>query len=168
MIEEHQDQDILKRARQIFDLEIEAAKAVKDRLNSGFVEAVHTILNRSGKVILVGAGKSGLIANKVNATLRSTGIVSIFLHPNDAAHGDLGVVSEGDIIIMISKSGETEELLDLVPALRRRGATLIAMVGVESSRLAKLSDIWIDVGVEREACPIGLAPTSSTTVTMLM
>jgi len=163
-----QSNDILMRAREIFDLEIAAAAGVRDRLNSGFVKAVEAILNRTGKVILVGAGKSGLIANKVNATLRSTGIVSIFLHPNDAAHGDLGVVSEGDIVILISKSGETEELLDLIPALRRRGAFLIAMVGEESSRLAKIADIWIDVGVEREACPIGLAPTSSTTVTMLM
>ncbi|MDP8207370.1 MAG: KpsF/GutQ family sugar-phosphate isomerase [Candidatus Electryonea clarkiae] len=163
-----QDQEIINRARQIFELELSAAHAVKDRLNSGFAEAVRVILDRKGKVVLIGAGKSGLIASKVNATFRSTGIVSIFLHPNDAVHGDIGVVSEGDVVILISKSGETDELLDLIPSLRHRGATLIAMVGEESSRLVRQADIWIDVGVEREACPIGLAPTSSTTVTMLM
>ena len=160
--------DIIKRAREIFDLEIAAVEDVRDRLGEGFIDAVEAMLNASGKVILVGAGKSGLIASKVAATLRSTGVVALFLHPSDAAHGDLGMVSEGDVVILISKSGETEEVRYLVPALRRRGATLIAMVGVESSRLARAADIWIDVGVEREACPIGLAPTSSATVMMLM
>lgn len=92
----------------------------------------------------------------------------MFLHPNDAAHGDLGMVSEGDVVILISKSGETEEVRDLIPAFKRRGVTLVAMVGEESSRIAQASDIWLDVGVEREACPVGLAPTSSTTVVMLM
>ncbi len=161
-------QDILARAREIFDQEIIAAQAVRDRLGEGFVKTVQAIMTLEGKVVLLGAGKSGLIANKINATLRSTGLVSLFLHPNDAAHGDLGVVSHGDVIVMISKSGETDELIDLVPALRRKDVTLIALVGDEDSRLTHLADIWIDVGVEREACPIGLAPTSSTTVTMLM
>lgn len=160
--------DILSRAKQIMDLEIAAAKAVRDRLNGGFVEAVDAILKTTGKVIFVGAGKSGLIAQKVAATLRSTGVVALFLHPSDAAHGDLGMVSEGDVVVLISKSGETEEVRDLIPALRRNGAKLIAMVGEESSRIARAADIWIDVGVEREACPIGLAPTSSTTVTVLV
>ncbi len=160
--------NILSRAREIFDLEISAAEAVKNRLGKSFADAVQLILENRGKVILVGVGKSGNIAAKIAATLRSTGIVSFFLHPSDAAHGDLGMVAEGDVVILISKSGETEEILDLVPILSHRGAKLIAMVGSEQSRLAKLADIWIDVGVEREACPIGLAPTSSTTVTMLM
>ncbi len=160
--------DILDRAREIFDLEIAAARAVRERFGEGFIKTVEAILDGSGKVVLIGAGKSGLIAAKVNGTLRSTGIVSIFLHPNDAAHGDLGVVSAGDVVILMSKSGETEEVLDLIPALRAKNVTLIAMVGEEGSRLARAADIWIDVGVEREACPIGLAPTSSTTVTMLM
>lgn len=159
--------DILSRAREIFDLEIEAAQAVRDRLDEHFVEAVKAILNCDGKVILVGAGKSGIIAHKIAATLRSVGIVSLFLHPGDAAHGDLGMVSDGDVVILISKSGETGEVYDLVPALRSHGATLIAMVGETASRLANSADIWVDIGVEREACPIGLAPTSSTTVTML-
>ncbi len=165
-------QGIIERAREIFDLEIAAAQDVRGRLGEGFVETVKAIMalngHGKGKVIFVGAGKSGLIANKINATFRSTGIVSLFLHPNDAAHGDLGVVSSGDVVVLISKSGETDELIDLVPALRNKEVTLIAMVGDESSRLAKLADIWVDVSVEREACPIGLAPTSSTTVTMLM
>jgi len=162
------ENDILKRAKEIFDLEIDASQAVRDRLNGHFVEAVRAILDTEGKVILIGAGKSGVIAQKVAATLRSTGTVALFLHPSDAAHGDLGMVSEGDVAILISKSGETEEVRDLIPALRRRGATLIAMVGEELSRITRAADIWLDVGVEREACPIGLAPTSSTTVTMLM
>lgn len=160
--------DILERAREIFNLEIEASCAVRDRLNGRFVEAVQAILEARGKIILIGAGKSGLIAQKVAATLRSTGMVALFLHPGDAAHGDLGMVTEGDVVILISKSGETEELRDLIPALRRKKTLLIAMVGEESSRIAQAADIWLDVGVEREACPIGLAPTSSTTVTMLM
>jgi arabinose-5-phosphate isomerase len=160
--------NILKRAKEIFDQEINAAREVRDRLNGTFVEAIETLLNNEGKVIFVGAGKSGLIAQKVAATLRSTGIVALSLHPSDAAHGDLGMVSDGDVVILISKSGETEEVRDLIPALKRRGAILIAMVGEEASRIAKASDIWLDVGVEREACPIGLAPTSSTTVTLLM
>lgn len=161
-------QNILGRAREIFNLEIEAASAVRDRLNGSFVDTVHAILNTTGKVILIGAGKSGVIAQKVAATLRSTGIVALFLHPGDAAHGDLGMVTDGDVVILISKSGETEELRDLIPALRRKETLLVAMVGEESSRIARSADIWLDVGVEREACPIGLAPTSSTTVTMLM
>jgi len=164
----NQESSILIRGKEIFDLEIDAAIAVRNRLNGRFVEAVRAIHETKGKVILIGAGKSGLIASKVAATLRSTGVVAFFLHPSDAAHGDLGMVSEGDVAILISKSGETEEVRDLIPALRRRGAKLIAMVGEQLSRITAAADIWIDVGVEREACPIGLAPTSSTTVTMLM
>lgn len=160
--------DIIQRARQIFDLEIQAAEAVKQRIGNGFLDAVELLHDHRGKVILAGAGKSGNIASKVAATFRSLGIVSLFLHPSDAFHGDLGLVTEGDVVILISKSGETDELIELIPVLRHRGAKLIAMVGSESSRLARACDIWIDVGVEREACPIGLAPTSSTTVTMLM
>ncbi|MBS1261266.1 MAG: Arabinose 5-phosphate isomerase KdsD [Calditrichaeota bacterium] len=160
--------DIITRAREIFRVETDAATEVSDRLNDTFVRTVRAILDTPGKVVLVGAGKSGLIAQKIAATLRSTGIVALFLHPSDAAHGDLGMVSERDVVILISKSGETEEVRDLIPALRRKRATIIAMVGEESSRIAREADIWLDVGVEREACPIGLAPTSSTTVTMLM
>lgn len=163
-----QNDTILDRAREIFNLEIDAACAVRDRLNGRFIKAVQAILDTRGKVIFVGAGKSGLIAQKVAATMRSTGVVALFLHPSDAAHGDLGMVTEGDVVILISKSGETEEVRDLIPALRRKKALLIAMVGEESSRIARAADIWLDVGVEREACPIGLAPTSSSTVTLLM
>ncbi len=165
---DQQNHDILQRAQEIFDQEIEAARAVRDRLNGRFVDAVRALRQTEGKVIFIGAGKSGLIARKVAATLRSIGYVALFLHPSDAAHGDLGMVSEGDVTILISKSGETEEVRELIPALRRKKTTLIAMVGEESSRIAREADIWLDVGVEREACPIGLAPTSSTTVTMLM
>jgi len=161
-------EDILVRAREIFRLEIIAAQKVAQRLNGQFVEAIRLILEAPGKIIFVGAGKSGLIAQKVAATMRSTGLVALFLHPSDAAHGDLGMVAEGDVVILISKSGETEEVRDLIPAFKRSGAKLIAMVGEESSRIAQASDAWLDVGVEREACPIGLAPTSSTTVMLLM
>ncbi|MFH0881905.1 MAG: KpsF/GutQ family sugar-phosphate isomerase, partial [bacterium] len=162
------EDDVLVRAREIFRLEIIAEQKAAQRLNGQFVKAVRAILDAPGKIVFVGAGKSGLIAQKVAATLRSTGMVAVFLHPNDAAHGDLGMVTDGDVVILISKSGETEEVRELIPALRRRDVTLIAMVGVESSRIAQLSDIWLDVGVEREACPVGLAPTSSTTVMLLM
>jgi arabinose-5-phosphate isomerase len=161
-------EDILIRAREIFRLEIIAAQKVAQRLGDSFAHTVQAILRSPGKLIFVGTGKSGLIAQKIAGTMRSTGIVAMFLHPNDAAHGDLGMVSEGDVVILISKSGETEEIRDLIPALKRRKVTLIAMVGEESSRIAQASDIWLDVGVEREACPVGLAPTSSTTVTMLV
>ncbi|MBZ0266349.1 KpsF/GutQ family sugar-phosphate isomerase [bacterium] len=161
-------ENILNRAKEIFNLEIQAAQAVADRLGDGFVATVKAFHENQGKVIFVGAGKSGIVGSKVAATLRSIGIVSLFLHPADAMHGDLGMVSPGDIVVLISKSGETDEVLDLIPMLKARKAKLIAMAGAEDSRLSRLADIWLDVSVEREACPIGLAPTSSTTVTMLM
>jgi arabinose-5-phosphate isomerase len=160
--------DIITRGKEIFSVELASAEKVKKRLGQSFVDTIHAILNSKGKVVLVGAGKSGLISQKIAATLRSTGIVALFLHPSDAAHGDLGMVTEGDVVFLISKSGETEEVRELIPALRRKKATIIAMVGEEASRIARQADIWLDIGVEREACPIGLAPTSSTTVQMLM
>ncbi len=160
--------DIITRGKEIFSVELASAEKVRKRLGQSFVDTIDAIMNSNGKVVLIGAGKSGLIAQKIAATLRSTGIVALFLHPSDAAHGDLGMVTEGDIVFLISKSGETEEVRELIPALRRKNATIIAMVGEEASRIARQADIWLDIGVEREACPIGLAPTSSTTVTMLM
>jgi len=160
--------DIITRGKEIFSVELASAEKVKKRLGQSFADTIKAILESEGKVVLVGAGKSGVIAQKIAATMRSTGIVALFLHPSDAAHGDLGMVTEGDVVFLISKSGETEEVRELIPALRRKNATIIAMVGEEASRIARQADIWLDIGVEREACPIGLAPTSSTTVQMLM
>lgn len=124
------------------------------------------ILHCPGRIIVTGMGKSGIIGRKIAATLASTGTPSFFLHPAEAIHGDLGMVTQGDVILAISNSGETGEVLHILPSIRRIGARIIAMVGKPESTLAKNADIVLDVGVKKEACPLGLAPTSSTTATL--
>jgi len=138
------------------------------RLDERFNSAVQLILNTSGKVILTGMGKSGLIAQKIAATLTSTGTPAVFMHPSEAAHGDLGVVSQGDVVIGLSKSGTTEELLYILPALKQLQVRIIAMVGNTRSALAMQADAILDVTVEKEACPYDLAPTTSTTAMLAM
>ena len=136
---------------------------LKKRLGPSFEQTVEMILASPGKVITTGIGKSGIVARKITATLSSTGTTSIFLHPVEALHGDLGMVSPGDVVLALSHSGRSEELVNVVPQLREHGAKVVAMTGGLDSPLAQVADLVIDCGVEREACPLGLAPTTSTT-----
>ncbi len=159
---------ILKSARRVLSLEAEAILRLKPRLGPSFEQTVKLILNSPGKVIATGIGKSGIVARKIMATLNSTGTSAIFLHPVEALHGDLGTVEAGDVVLALSHSGETVELLYLLPALKERGAKVVALTGGMQSPLALAADLVIDCGVEREACPLGLAPTTSTTAALAM
>ncbi len=159
---------ILEIARQVLQNEAEAISRVAGRLGEGVAGAVDLVLQSHGRLIVSGMGKSGLVGRKISATFSSTGTPSIFLHPAEALHGDLGTVTSGDVMLLLSNSGETEEIVRLLPFLRRVGAKIIVMVGNTGSTLAKNADIVLDTSVEREACPMNLAPTSSTTVTMAM
>lgn len=155
-------------AKQVLDTEAEAVSSLKLKLNSDFEKAVDMIHEIKGRVVVTGMGKSGLVGKKIAATLASTGTPAFFLHPAEASHGDLGMVTDRDIIIAISNSGETQELTALIPFLKRFGVTLISMTGNMKSTLAKASDISLDVSVRKEACPMGVVPTASTTATMAM
>jgi arabinose-5-phosphate isomerase len=148
--------------------EAEAITKMSQRLDGNFSKAVELMLACTGKIIISGMGKSGVIGQKIAATLSSTGTTAIFLHPAEAAHGDLGVVSEGDTVICLSKSGMTEELNFILPALRERHATIIAFTGNPRSFLAMNADVVLDTGVDQEACPYDLAPTTSTTAMLAM
>lgn len=159
---------ILDTAREVLQTEAEAVMHIKESLNGEFVAAVETILNCMGKVILTGMGKSGLIAKKISATLASTGTPSFFLDPSEAFHGDLGMISKEDVILALSYSGETDEVLKIVPFIHENGNKLISITGNSESALAKNSDINLDVHVEREACVLHLAPTSSTTAQLAL
>ncbi len=154
---------ILKQAKEVLQIEAEGIMGVIERLDKNFVKMVDLICRNKGRVILTGIGKSGIVARKIVATLNSTGTPSLFLHPVEAMHGDLGMVGTGDVVIALSSSGETDELNVLIPSIKRIGCPLIAFTGQIDSTLGSQSDITIDVGVEREACPLGLAPTASTT-----
>ncbi len=160
--------DVLKTAREVLTIEAEGILRLRSRLNAEFGRAVELILSSRGKVITTGIGKSGIVARKIMATLNSTGTTAIFLHPVEALHGDLGMVGPGDVVLALSHSGETVELVNLIPVLREHGAKVVAMTGGLDSSLARASDIVIDCGVEREACPLGLAPTTSTTAALAM
>lgn len=157
---------MLEQARQVLRMEAEAVLEQVERIDEHFKAAVEMILACPGRTVITGMGKSGIIGRKMAATLASTGTPSFYLHPAEGIHGDLGMVTEGDIVIALSNSGETGEVLHILPSLRRIGAKLIAMVGNPNSTLAKNSDIVLNVGVTREACPLGLAPTSSTTAAL--
>jgi len=161
-------QKIKKQAKDVLDIESEAILNLKESINGQFVEIVKEILNCPGRVIMTGMGKSGLIAKKLAATLASTGTPSFFLHPAEAIHGDLGMVTNDDIVITLSNSGETNEVLNIVPAIKRIGAKIIAMTGGLDSTLAKNSDYILNTGVKEEACPLDLAPTASTTATLAL
>lgn len=161
----------LSRAKEVFDIEIAALRAVRGRLDDAFDSAVDTIvaaLRARGKLVLVGIGKSGNIAQKIAATLSSTGSTAVVLNSVDALHGDLGVVSDGDVVIALSYSGESEELLSLIPAIKRFAVKVVSMTGGPKSSLARFSDIVLDVRVPKEACPFNLAPTSSTTAMLVL
>lgn len=157
---------MLEQARQVLRMEAEAVLEQVERIDEHFKAAVEMIMACPGHTVITGMGKSGIIGRKMAATLASTGTPSFYLHPAEGIHGDLGMVTEGDVVIALSNSGETGEVLHILPSLRRIGAKLIAMVGNPNSTLAKNSDIVLNVGVTREACPLGLAPTSSTTAAL--
>jgi arabinose-5-phosphate isomerase len=155
-------------ARKVLKTEAEAVLGLIKKLNSDFEKAVDIIYSSKGRVVVTGMGKSGLVGKKIAATLASTGTPAFFLHPAEASHGDLGMVTERDIIIAISNSGETAELVGLIPFLKRFGIKLISMTGNPRSTIAKASDITLDISVKEEACPMGIVPTASTTATMAM
>lgn len=160
--------DSIEKGKEVIRIEAEAVAALADKINGRFAEAVDTIFRAQGRVIMTGMGKSGLVARKIVATMNSTGTAAIFLHPSDAVHGDLGMVRKEDVVICISKSGDTEEIRQLLPMFRRIGVKVISMVGNMNSHLAQESDIVLDIGVKEEACPYDLAPTASTTATLAM
>lgn len=159
---------ILVEARKVIQAEAQAVAALAERLGDSFEQAVRMILTGTGRVVVSGMGKSGLIGQKIASTMASTGTPAFFLHPAEGIHGDLGMIMKGDVVIAISNSGETEELLRILPVVKRLGARLIAMSGNPDSTLARSGDLFLDVSVEEEACPLGLAPTSSTTATLAM
>jgi len=159
---------ILKRAREVLNIEAEAIKTLKSRLDNSFKQAIDLILKTKGRIVVSGMGKTGIIAQKLSATLSSTGTPSLFLHLSEASHGDLGRVTGDDTVIIISNSGATEEIKQLLPLLKKMGAKIIALTGNTKSILAKYSDVILDVSVKKEACPLGLAPTASTTATLAM
>jgi len=160
--------NILDIAKKVLRTEAKAVSALIEKLNSNFEHAVNLIYESKGRVVVSGMGKSGLVGKKIAATLASTGTPAFFLHPAEASHGDLGMVTERDIIISISNSGETVELVGLIPFLKRYRVKLISMTGNPSSTLAKASDVSLDISVKEEACPMGIVPTASTTATMAM
>jgi len=158
-----------KKAKNFIEKEIKALKNLTKKINNNFDKLIDVIRHSNGKIVITGIGKSGLIAKKIVATLVSTGTPSIFLHAGEAMHGDLGFVQKNDIVILISYSGETQEVVNLVPALKKLGVKqLIAITGRPRSRLAKLCNLTLDIGVRKEADPLNLAPTSSTTATLAL
>ena len=157
---------MLKHAQDVLRMEAEAILELVPRVDENFAAAVKLILDCQGRTVITGMGKSGLIGRKMAATLASTGTPSFYLHPAEGIHGDLGMVTESDVVIALSNSGETGEVLNILPSLRRIGAKIIAMVGKPDSTLGKNADVVLNVGVSKEACPLGLAPTSSTTAAL--
>ncbi len=155
-------------ARDVLATEAKAITALSLRLGNPFVAAVELILNCHGRIVVAGIGKSGHIGRKLAATLASTGTPAFFVHPADASHGDLGMITPDDIVLMVSNSGETDELVALVPHLKREGARLVALTGNEDSSLAQAADVHLDAAVDVEACPLGLAPTASTTAALAL
>lgn len=154
--------------REVVNVELNAINTLLNNIDDEFAKAVQLILDCKGRVVLTGMGKSGLIARKIVATMNSTGTAAFYLHPTDALHGDLGMVRKGDVVLLISKSGETEEILFLLPMLKRLEVKLIAMSGMKDSKLVSECDIFLNMGDSEEACPYDLAPTSSTTAALVL
>jgi arabinose-5-phosphate isomerase len=157
-------QRVLALARETLAIEAQAVLEAKDRLGEAFAAAVGMVLDVEGRVVVMGMGKSGHMGRKIAATLASTGTPAMFVHPAEASHGDLGMVTRHDLVLAISNSGEAQEILALLPALKRQGTPLIAMTGVADCSMVRHADLWLDAGVSKEACPLNLAPTASTTV----
>jgi arabinose-5-phosphate isomerase len=161
-------EDHLARGRRVLEIERAALSALHDRLDASFARAIEVLLACRGKVVVTGVGKSGIVCRKIAATLASTGTPAFFLHAGEASHGDLGMLVPGDLLMAISNSGETEEVVRLLPVARRLAVPLIAVTGAPESTLARAAEVALDVSVPEEACPLGLAPTASTTVTMAL
>ena len=158
----------IERAKRVLQIEAEAIERLVERINEDFVRAVELILACEGKVVVTGVGKSGIIGQKIASTLASTGTPAFFLHPTEGIHGDLGMLEKKDIVVAISNSGETEELSQILPLIKRYGNKLIVLTGRAASTLARAGDVVLDVSVTEEACPLGLAPTASTTAALAM
>ena len=168
MAQELTSDELRALAAEVFDIESRAVEALSERADDAFVAACRLCIDTPGRVVVTGLGKSGHIGNKIAATLASTGTPSFFVHPAEASHGDLGMITEQDLCLAVSYSGETDEIVTILPLIKRRGAGLISMTGNPNSTLALAADVHLDVSVEKEACPLKLAPTASTTATLAM
>lgn len=160
--------ELITLAAEVLDIEARAVNALRERLNSNFAAACELCESITGRVVVTGMGKSGHIGNKIAATLASTGTPAFFMHPGEASHGDLGMITGQDLLLAVSYSGETDEVLTILPLVKRMGAKLLSMTGKPGSTLARAADVHLDVSVSEEACPLNLAPTASTTVTLAM
>lgn len=160
--------DILKLGRYVLAIEAQGIRGLIDRLDDSFVRAHDAILRCKGRVVVTGMGKSGHIGSKIASTLASTGTPAFFMHPGEASHGDLGMITGDDVVVALSNSGESNEIAAILPALKRRGVTIIALTGNHDSTLAREADIHLDAAVDKEACPLNLAPTSSTTAALAL
>src|SRR6266852_3356890 len=162
------DHPAITEAKRVLEVEAAAIVGLIDHLDDTFVQVVELMNSISGRVVTMGLGKSGIICKKISATLASTGTPSFFLHPAEAIHGDLGMIVRGDVVLAVSNSGETEELVRIVPSIKRIGAEIVAITGNPSSSLAKSADFHLSAAISKEACPLGLAPTASTTATLAL
>ncbi len=171
MSKQHTKQEyekLLTLGRAVISTETEALEQLNERIDENFVQACLYMLDCKGRVVVLGMGKSGHIGNKIAATLASTGTPAFFIHPGEASHGDLGMIKDDDVVMALSNSGETDEIMTLLPVIKRLGVPLISMTGNKESSLAKIASVNIDVSVKKEACPLGLAPTASTTAALAM
>ncbi len=159
---------LLALARQVLDIEADALRVLSTRLDAGFVDAVQLVLACRGRVVVSGMGKSGHVGSKIAATLASTGTPAFFMHPGEASHGDLGMITHDDVVLALSNSGESNEIVSIVPLIKRRGAKLIAMTGNPGSTMAREADVHLNAAVDKEACPLNLAPTASTTAALAL
>lgn len=159
---------ILSVARQVLEIEERALNVLKERIGPEFTAAIDLLVECKGRVVFAGMGKSGLVCRKIAATFASTGTPSLFMHPAEGGHGDLGMLIRGDVLVAVSYSGETEEMIRILPVVKRLGIPIICMTGSKSSTMARRADVVLDISVAQEACPLGLAPTASTTVTMAL
>lgn len=162
------EKEIIKWAKEVLEIELDALKKVKDSLDDNFKQAVTILYKSKGKIIVTGMGKAGIIGQKFSATLASTGTSSFWLHAAEAVHGDLGKIEKDDVVVILSYSGETEEIKNLIPFVKKIGSKIVALTGNLKSNLAKYSDAIVNVKIEKEACPLGLAPTTSTTVMLAL
>jgi len=160
--------ELLTLAAEVLDIESRAVDTLKDRLDDDFIAACKLCMDTEGRVVVTGMGKSGHVSNKIAATLASTGTPAFFMHPAEASHGDLGMITKHDLLLAISYSGETEEVVTILPVVKRMGAKLLSMTGNPGSTMARAADVHLDISVSEEACPLNLAPTASTTATLAM
>lgn len=160
--------DFIEQAKKILSIEADAVRALVDRIDSSFLDAINIMSSCAGRVVVTGMGKSGIIAKKIAATMASTGTPAFYLNPAEGSHGDMGMVTKGDVVVAISNSGETDELINILPTMKRMDIKIIAMAGNKDSTLSRAADVFLDIAVKEEACPMGLAPTASTTAALAM